>query len=117
MSSRPAAPPSSDGATCDGTRLTYDPAGRIATSTDPNGRTTSYTYYADGNVATRTTPSGTVVTDTYDDTTGRLDQRHRGGASTGAAVTLHLHLRPRRAARRRPGPHHQRRHRHRHVGL
>ena len=64
--------PTPDGATADGTGLTYDPAGRIATSTDPNGRVTSYTYYADGNVATRTTPSGTVVTDTYDDTTGRL---------------------------------------------
>ena len=65
-------PANPDGATCEGTRLTYDPAGRIATSTDPNGRVTSYTYYDDGNVATRTTPSGTVVTDTYDDTTGRL---------------------------------------------
>ena len=60
------------GAPAEGTRLTYDPAGRIATSTDPNGRITSYSYYTDGKVATRTTPSGTVVTDTYDATTGRL---------------------------------------------
>ena len=60
------------GVTSEGTRLTYDPAGRIATSTDPNGRITRFTYYADGTVATRTTPSGTVVTDTYDAITGRL---------------------------------------------
>ena len=77
----------SDGATSDGTRLTYDPAGRIATSTDPNGRVTSYTYYDDGNVATRTTPSGTVVTDTYDDTTGRLTSV-TAEASGGPTVTL-----------------------------
>ena len=61
-----------DGTAFEGTGLTYDPAARIATSTDPNGRITSYTYYPDGRVATRTTPSGTVVTDTYDATTGRL---------------------------------------------
>ena len=77
----------SDGATSDGTRLTYDPAGRIATSTDPNGRVTSYTYYDDGNVATRTTPSGTVVTDTYDDTTGRLTSVTAEGPG-GPTVTL-----------------------------
>ena len=75
------------GTTADGTRLTYDPAGRIATSTDPNGRTTSYTYYDDGNVATRTTPSGTVVTDTYDDTTGRL-LNVTAQPPTGPSVTL-----------------------------
>jgi len=55
-----------------GTRLTYDPAGRTATATDPDGRTTGYTYHADGTVATRTTPSGTVITDSYNPTTGRL---------------------------------------------
>ena len=71
------------GTTADGTRLTYDPAGRIATSTDPNGRTTSYAYYDDGNVATRTTPSGTVITDTYDDTTGRLTSVTAEAASGG----------------------------------
>ena len=61
-----------DGTVFEGTGLTYDPAGRVATSTDPNGRTTSYTYHGDGRVATRTTPSGTVITDTYDAVTGRL---------------------------------------------
>ncbi len=60
------------GSSADGTKLTYDPAGRVVTSTDPDGRTTSYTYAPDGMVATRTMPSGTVVTDTYDATTGRL---------------------------------------------
>ncbi len=75
------------GTTADGTRLTYDPAGRIATSTDPSGRTTSYAYYDDGNVATRTTPSGTVTTDTYDDTTGRLTSV-TAEASGGATITL-----------------------------
>ncbi len=60
------------GSSAQGTRLSYDASGRMATSTDPNGRTTGYTYAADGMVATRTTPSGTVVTDTYDAVTGRL---------------------------------------------
>src|SRR6185312_9578552 len=55
-----------------GTQLTYDAAGRLATSTDPNGRTTRYTFHTDGTVATRTTPAGTVVTDSYDPVTGRL---------------------------------------------
>ncbi len=70
-----------------GTGLTYDPAGRIATSTDPNGRTTSYTYHPDGNVATRTTPSGTLVTDSYDATTGQLTSVTAQPAA-GPAVTL-----------------------------
>jgi RHS repeat-associated protein len=60
------------GSGAQGTTLTYDPIGRMLTSTDPNGRTTAYTYNADGTVATRTMPSGTVVTDTYDASTGRL---------------------------------------------
>jgi RHS repeat-associated protein len=60
------------GAGAQGTTLTYDPIGRINTSTDPNGRTTTYTHNADGTVATRTTPSGTVITNTYDAGTGRL---------------------------------------------
>ena len=60
------------GASAQGTTLTYDPIGRIQTSTDPNGRTTGYTRNADGTVATRTMPSGTVITNTYDASTGRL---------------------------------------------
>ena len=75
------------GTTAEGTRLTYDPAGRIATSTDPTGRTTRYTYYDDGNVATRTTPIGTVVTDTYDSATGRLTNVTAQPA-TGPSVSL-----------------------------
>lgn len=58
--------------TAAGTTLTYDPVGRIHTSTDPNGRTTTYTRNLDGRVATRTTPSGTVITNTYDAVTGLL---------------------------------------------
>jgi YD repeat-containing protein len=69
-----------------GTRLSYDPAGRTATATDPDGRTTGYIYHPDGTVATRTTPSGTVVTDTYDPTTGRLTSVTAKPA-TGAAIT------------------------------
>jgi RHS repeat-associated protein len=69
-----------------GTRLTYDAAGRMATSTDPKGRTTRYTYHPDGTVATRTTPSGTVVTDSYDPVTGRLTSV-TAQPSGGAAVT------------------------------
>jgi RHS repeat-associated protein len=69
-----------------GTRLTYDAAGRMATSTDPNGRATRYTYHSDGTVATRTTPSGTVVTDSYDPGTGRLTSV-TAQSSGGAAVT------------------------------
>ena len=55
-----------------GSRLTYDATGRTATSTDPNGRTTTFTYRKDGRVATTTDPSGTVTTNRYDDQTGRL---------------------------------------------
>jgi RHS repeat-associated protein len=69
-----------------GTRLTYDAAGRIATSTDPDGRTTGYTYHPDGTVATRTTPSGTVVTDSYDPVSGRLTSV-TAQPSGGAVVT------------------------------
>ena len=69
-----------------GTRLTYDAAGRTATATDPDGRTTGYTYYADGTVATRTTPSGTVVTDSYNATTGRLTSV-TAKPTSGPAVT------------------------------
>ena len=58
----------------------------MVTSTDQNGRTTSYTYYADGRVATRTSPSGTVVTDTYDATTGQL-QTVTAVAPAGPTVT------------------------------
>ena len=94
------------GATADGTGLTYDPAGRIATSTDPNGRVTGYTYYADGNVATRTTPSGTVVTDTYDDTTGRL-LNVTAQPPTGPSVTLTYTYVPAGRARRWFGAHRQ----------
>ncbi len=75
-----------DGTVFEGTGLTYDPAGRVATSTDPNGRTTSYTYHGDGRVATRTTPSGTVITDTYDPVTGRLTSV-TAQASAGPTVT------------------------------
>jgi len=63
---------SQSGSSAQGTKSTYDPAGRRLTSTDPDGRTTSYAYNADGTVATRTTPSGTVITNTYDPGTGRL---------------------------------------------
>ncbi len=76
-----------------GTKLTYDPAGRIATSTDPDGRTTRYSYHADGTVATRTTPSGTVVTDSYDPTTGQLTSV-TAQPSSGAAVTTTYHYVP-----------------------
>lgn len=76
----------SGGTVFDGTALSYDPAGRVATSTDPIGRTTSFTYHPDGQVATRTTPSGTVVTDTYDPATGRLSSV-LAQASAGPAVT------------------------------
>ena len=69
-----------------GTRLTYDAAGRMATSTDPTGRTTRYTYYPDGTVATRTTSSATVVTNSYDPGTGRLTSV-TAQPSGGAAAT------------------------------
>jgi len=75
-----------DQAASQGTRLGYDPAGRMATSTDPDGRTTRYTYHPDGTVATRTTPSGTVVTDAYDPGTGRLTSV-TAQPPGGAAVT------------------------------
>ncbi len=55
-----------------GTKTVLDAAGRITSTTDPLGRTTSYTYTADGQLFTRTTPLGTVTTNTYDPITGRL---------------------------------------------
>ena len=76
-----------DGAAFQGSGLTYDAAGRIASLTDPNGRITSWTYHPDGTVATRTAPSGTVVTDTYDSVTGRLTNV-TAEAAGGPAVTL-----------------------------
>ena len=50
----------------------YDAAGNVASTTDPEGRTTTYTYAPDGQPLTKTSPSGTVTTHTYDPTTGLL---------------------------------------------
>lgn len=61
-----------DGPAAEGADLTYDAVGRLLTSTDPLGRTTTWTYHDDGEVATRTSELGTVLTDTYDADTGRL---------------------------------------------
>ena len=49
---------------------TYDAAGNIVATTDPDGRVTRYTYNAGGQVLTKTDPSGTVTTYTYGATTG-----------------------------------------------
>ncbi|HMK98244.1 MAG TPA: DUF6531 domain-containing protein, partial [Acidimicrobiales bacterium] len=43
----------------------YDPAGRVTSSTDPVGDTTSYTYSPGGEVLTTTNPVGSVTTDCY----------------------------------------------------
>jgi RHS repeat-associated protein len=43
----------------------YDLGGRLASSTDATGATTSYTYGADGSVLTTTGPGGQVTTDCY----------------------------------------------------
>ncbi|HET9060732.1 MAG TPA: DUF6531 domain-containing protein, partial [Acidimicrobiales bacterium] len=43
----------------------YDPAGRLLSSTDATGATTSYTYGPEGEVLTTTNPDGAVTTDCY----------------------------------------------------
>jgi RHS repeat-associated protein len=40
------------------TSFTYDPAGNLATRTDPMGHTSSWTYDLDGRITNRTTPIG-----------------------------------------------------------
>jgi RHS repeat-associated protein len=50
--------------------VVYDAAGNVVSTTDPEGRTTSYTYTPDGQPLTKTGPSGTVTTQTYDPVSG-----------------------------------------------
>lgn len=73
-----------------GTKVVYDAAGRITSTTDPLGRTTSYTYTLDGQPATSTDPTGTLTTDTYDPSTGQLTTvtaKAAGGATTTTSYT------------------------------
>ncbi|WP_393096894.1 LamG-like jellyroll fold domain-containing protein [Streptomyces sp. LN325] len=69
----------------------YDPAGRLASTTDAMGTTTAYTYYDDGLAATSTARQVTqadgsrhdivVEADTYDPT-GNLTKQVTGGGAT-----------------------------------
>ncbi|WP_414167510.1 LamG-like jellyroll fold domain-containing protein [Streptoverticillium reticulum] len=69
----------------------YDPAGRLASTTDAMGATTAYAYYDDGTLATKTARAVTqadgskhdiaLEADTYDGA-GHLTQRTTGGGAT-----------------------------------
>ncbi|MEU7167301.1 LamG-like jellyroll fold domain-containing protein [Streptomyces morookaense] len=69
----------------------YDPAGRLASTTDAMGATTAYTYYDDGTLATKTAKAVTqadgskhdivLEADTYDGA-GHLAQRTTGSGAT-----------------------------------
>ncbi|CAM5467433.1 laminin G [Streptomyces canus] len=75
----------------------YDPAGRLATTTDAMGATTSYTYYDDGLAATTTAKQVTqsdgtrhdIVLDasTYDPA-GNLTKQITGGGKTTQTFTV-----------------------------
>ena len=69
-----------------GTKDVYDAAGRLVSTTDPLGRTTTYTYDADGQIATETDPVGNVLVNTYDATTGQL-KTATATPPTGKATT------------------------------
>jgi RHS repeat-associated protein len=75
-----------------GTKLTYDAAGRLATSTDPDGRTTTWSFYTDGKVATRVSPTGTVTRDVYDATTGRLSSVTAQPPGQSAITTTYTYV-------------------------
>ena len=68
----PARAKTAAGSSATGSTYTYNPAGQVATATDPAGHTTRYTYTPGGQIATLTSPSGTVTAYTYDSATGRL---------------------------------------------
>jgi RHS repeat-associated protein len=55
-----------DAATGEQWTRTYDPLGRVLTSTSPNAGTTSMTYNADGNILTTQDALGHVISYTYD---------------------------------------------------
>ncbi len=70
----------------------YDPAGRLATTTDAMGATTAYTYYDDGTLATKTAKDVTqadgskhdivLEADTYDGASHMTKRTTGGGATT-----------------------------------
>ncbi|MFI2205980.1 LamG-like jellyroll fold domain-containing protein [Streptomyces sp. NPDC020192] len=75
----------------------YDPAGRLASTTDAMGATTAYTYYDDGLPATTTAEQVTqadgskhdiaLESDTYDPA-GNLTQQVTGGGKTTRTFTV-----------------------------
>ncbi|SER60144.1 RHS repeat-associated core domain-containing protein [Streptomyces sp. yr375] len=75
----------------------YDPAGRLAATTDAMGATTAYTYYDDGLAATTTAQQVTqadgtrhdivLESDTYDPA-GNLTQQVTGGGATTQIFTV-----------------------------
>ena len=73
-----------------GTKDVYDAAGRLVSTTDPLGRTTSYSYDADGQIATETDPAGTVITNVYSPATGQLTSttaKPKNGTATSTGYT------------------------------
>ncbi|MFF3503172.1 LamG-like jellyroll fold domain-containing protein [Streptomyces sp. NPDC003247] len=75
----------------------YDPAGRLASTTDAMGATTAYTYYADGLTATTTAKQVTqadgsrhdiVLEANAYDPAGNLTQQVTGGGATTQTFTV-----------------------------
>ena len=75
--------PAADPRTFDSS-YTYDPAGNLASVTDPFGRTTTYTYDALNRLSTMTRPNGVTTTHTYDPRGRPLSILHT--TSTGAVL-------------------------------
>lgn len=75
----------------------YDPAGRLASTTDAMGATTAYTYYDDGHAATTTAQQVTqadgsrhdiVLESDVHDPAGNLTQQVTGGGTTTQTFTV-----------------------------
>jgi RHS repeat-associated protein len=77
-----------------GLTLRYDAVGRVVSSTDQLGQTTSFTYLPDGRPATQTSPSGTVTTNTYDARTGQLTKVTVAPANGTPLTTTYTYVPP-----------------------
>ncbi|MGI5238567.1 LamG-like jellyroll fold domain-containing protein [Dactylosporangium sp. CA-139066] len=78
--------PGAGGATiADASTVTgFDKLGRVTTTTDPRGKTTSYKYDTLGNLTKTTDPAGKVSTATYDKTGNLLETVDPTGAKASA---------------------------------
>jgi RHS repeat-associated protein len=77
---------------------TYDAGGRMMSSTNQLGDTTSYTYDAAGNVLTTSDPRGEITTNCYYDQSGTGACAHLAPASGGTGDSLYSATTPVTAA-------------------